>query len=422
MKHMTLHRRPTTKILLVIGLALGLVFVLGAGMEMSSRAMAAEAVPGPVLEEAVQPAGLPLESTRAVSSFNGTASVVGAYSFDYTWLNQSGTAHKFPLYDYSTPFTATVIMTPTTTGILTVTGSIPVYGDIPFTVIGGTPTNPTVPVTGTATFAGSTTIEKAGRVTVTVTGSAVVTGVVTVSHLDGGNVGFVGSGPVTGSGPAQGSLTPITEHTIFLPIVYSTAKASTFNFYDNFSSQSTGNWWAATPEVCTREYDDGVLRVTANQKNEQCLIISTKVPPALDGKFSIRVRRITDEDLSLMYTFFFGQTGADLYENSYRLEVWPDRDPNLYLGAYVDDDNKKIKEKDSDDVNRKEDSWNDIEIVRDGSDIEVYINDELVIDEDDEYHRDKAGYFALGVVSFESDGDEVVVEWDDFRIEDGTTE
>lgn len=403
-----------TKMFLALGLAAGLIVLLGAGLSMAAQSLPADGVTM-AADNPGQPGSLPLDAGPVVVNLTGSAEIEGDFDFEYTWNLAAGLWEVTIKRDYA-PFTATISLTPTQAGMVTATGAISVFGDIPTVVSGGTPNNLTVPVTGTATFTATGTASTAGPMTLTANGYAPVKGKFVLTSL-GGNVNVKSNGTFEGSGPAKGTLTA-GDYSLFLPLVYSPTYQY-INFYDNFNNCK--NWATSTSDICTVECTGGYMRVTAKQKNEECVIPGFGVPAVLDGLFSVEMRRTTPTERHLMYTMFFGQTGADLYENSYRAEVWPDREEgekNVYFGAFDDGSNRNIKEAEAEDLHSGEDKWNDLEVLRDGTDVMIYVNDDKVIDKDDDYHRDGPGYFALRVVSF-SDED-VVVEFDDFRIVNGT--
>ena len=207
---------------------------------------------------------------------------------------------------------------------------------------------------------------------------------------------------------------------VYLPVIF----ASPIVFYDDFSNPGSG--WPtgkATGTECYFEYRDGYYHVRVEDEGERCIIPNFNIPKQINGTFSVKVRRTSSEGRHLLYGLLFG-AGADAVDNRWGLEVYPNKDPSCddepfyWLYALVDGDRKYFKSKCSDAIDTDKNDWNELKVVRNGENIDIYINgDHQKSYTDADYLLDK-GYTLLEVVS--ASGSTIEVEFDDFTISRST--
>ena len=192
-------------------------------------------------------------------------------------------------------------------------------------------------------------------------------------------------------------------------------------FFDDFSNPNSG-WIIGSGGDCKYEYKDGYYRITITNDGERCVAFNPFIPKTIDGTFSVSVRRTTASDRELRYGFYFG-AGANAEEDRWFLEVEPHEvdqcndEGFFWLSAIEDGDAKFFDDQCTDDIKTNQNDWNELKVVRDGSDIDIYINGEFKEDYDKDYLDDK-GYFDLVVVGVNniSDSKPGVVEFDNFRV------
>lgn len=210
--------------------------------------------------------------------------------------------------------------------------------------------------------------------------------------------------------------------TIFLPLVF---KAPPYVFFDDFSSTSSGWPHKKSWENCYFEYYGGRYRVKVSANGQECIIPNFKIPNQINGTFSVKVRRTSSEDRHMFYGIFFG-AGPDATEDRWAVQVYPNKDPDCsnkpfyWLYALVDGDVDYFKYRCTDTIDKDEDDWNELKIVRNGKNIKVYINGQPRPESgynDADYLRDK-GYSLLYVASLSNQ--DIYVEFDDFKIESST--
>jgi hypothetical protein len=208
---------------------------------------------------------------------------------------------------------------------------------------------------------------------------------------------------------------------VFLPIVF----RSDVVFYDDFSNTSSGWPHQVTfDKNCYAEYREGRYRVKVTKKDRNCLIANLNIPKLENGTFSMKVRRATSEWRTLRYGFIFG-AGEDATKDRWVLEVYPNDDkgcdpetPLYWLAASVDGELRYFKKKCTTTINKDKNDWNDLVVIRNGQNIKVYINGNLLGDYYDASYLLDEGYSLLWVVSL-SDED-IYVEFDDFEIRHST--
>jgi hypothetical protein len=223
------------------------------------------------------------------------------------------------------------------------------------------------------------------------------------------------------------SSTSQTSYYIYLPAVFNPQLlyfpaifGSSLVFYDDFSNSDSG--WPtgkATGTECYFEYRDGHYRVRVEDDGERCIIPNFNIPKQINGTFSVKVRRISSESRHLLYGLLFG-AGTDAIDNRWGLEIYPNKDPSCnddpfyWLYALVDGDRKYFKSRCTDTIDTDKNDWNELKVVRNGDNIDVYINGDHKGSYDDaDYLLDK-GYTLLEVVS--ASGSTIEVEFDDFTI------
>jgi hypothetical protein len=207
---------------------------------------------------------------------------------------------------------------------------------------------------------------------------------------------------------------------VYLPFI----SYSPIVFYDDFSNPSSG--WPtgkAEGQECYFEYLNGHYRVKVEEYGERCIIPNFNIPKKINGTFSVKVRRISDQDRHMLYGLLFG-AGADAIENRWGLEVYPNKDSNCddkpfyWLYALVDGDSEYFKTKCTDSIDTDENEWNELKVIRNGTRIDIYINGEHKGSYTDaDYLLDK-GYSLLEVVS--ASDDTIEVEFDDFIVSRST--
>lgn len=207
---------------------------------------------------------------------------------------------------------------------------------------------------------------------------------------------------------------------IFLPILF----RSDIVFYDDFSDSDSGWPDDESYEDCYYEYSNGRYRVEVTDYGQRCIIPNFDIPKQVNGTFTVRARRTSDEDYPLLYGLIFG-AGSDATEDRWALEIYPNEDddcddkPFYWLYALVDGDTEHFKDRCTDIIDTDEDDWNELKIIRNGKNIKVYINGESKGEYTNADYLLNKGYTLLEVVSVSDD--EITVEFDDFEIRTSTT-
>lgn len=221
---------------------------------------------------------------------------------------------------------------------------------------------------------------------------------------------------------------------IFLPIL---SKYDVV-FTDDFGSGST--WEEGTWGACTWDLRDGRYRLTIKDRDEVCIMPNFKIPRQFNGTFKIKARRISDEDLKLVYGFIF-DAGTDATEDDgtrWSLEIYPNDyaacndKPFFWLVALKDGvpkfhnyDRAPDKHECTDDyIYTRDDVWNQLMVIRNGDEIKVYLNGRLMgnykdVPELTSNDQNKLGYFLLRAVSLSDEN--VIIEYDDLEILRSTT-
>lgn len=214
-------------------------------------------------------------------------------------------------------------------------------------------------------------------------------------------------------------------YTMYMPFVRRdptpTATESPIIFFDDFSNANSG-WITGESSDCRFEYRDGRYRITVKDDNGlRCVAFNTRIPKTPNGIFSVSVRRTTSNDRVLHYGFYFG-AGTNAEDDRWFLEVNPYKDCNdegfFWVSAIEDGARRFFDDRCTDSIRTDTNDWNDLKVVRDGRDIEIFINGERKEQYDENILRDQ-GYFDLVVVGVKdiSDSNPGIVEFDNFLIE-----
>jgi hypothetical protein len=226
-----------------------------------------------------------------------------------------------------------------------------------------------------------------------------------------------------GLGSADPTLTSSDTMTtsIFLPIVF----RGDVLFSDDFSDTNSG--WpheVTLSENCYVKYYEGHYRVKVTEKDQICIIPNPNIPKLVNGTFSVRVRRTSDNDWHLFYGLIFG-AGQDAANNRWVVEIYPNKDarcgndkPFYQLVAIGDGRLKYYDDHCTDAIDTDEDDWNELKVIRNGQNIKVYINGKLKGDYDDAAYLLNEGNTLLEVVSLSDNT--IYVEFDDLLIREST--
>ncbi len=215
---------------------------------------------------------------------------------------------------------------------------------------------------------------------------------------------------------------PITYYS-FLPTLFK-SELSDIVFSDNFSSSSSG-WPTGDDGDCEYEYRDGRYRIKVTDYGERCYAPNLLIPKQVNGTFSVRVRRRSDEDRHMLYGLIFGAKPVPhAAENHWALEIYPNDDsdcndkPFFWLVAVVDGDREYFRDKCTDSIDKDENDWNELMVIRNGQHIDVYINGDHKGDYNDADELLAEGYSFVEVVSVSNET--ITVEFDDFEIRRST--
>lgn len=212
---------------------------------------------------------------------------------------------------------------------------------------------------------------------------------------------------------------------IYLPVIFE----SDVVFSDNFSSTSSG--WPHNKSYedengrCEFKYSNGHYLVEVTEvtpgRAMRCIIPNFSIPKQVNGTFKVQARRTSEQNPYMLYGFIFG-AGTDATRNRWALEVHPTKDSNCenkpfyWLVATVGGDTKYFKDRCTNEIDVHEDDWNSLMVIRNGSNIGVYINGDPEGSYSDASYLLNEGYFDLEVVS----NGVVTVEFDNVQIRSGT--
>jgi hypothetical protein len=215
------------------------------------------------------------------------------------------------------------------------------------------------------------------------------------------------------------ALSSTDTFTIFLPLIFK----SDLVYFDDFSNPNSGWPDDYTYENCYYEYYGGRYRVKVFENGQRCIIPKINMPKQINGTFSVKVRRTSNEEQHMLYGLIFG-AGTNAIENRWALEVYPNKDsdcsnkPFYWLVALVGGDRKYFKYRCTDVIDTDEDDWNELKVIRNGKNIKVYINGESKGEYNDADYLRNEGYCLLEVVS--ASDEDIYVEFDDFKILNST--
>lgn len=225
---------------------------------------------------------------------------------------------------------------------------------------------------------------------------------------------------ITGNTSLLLSSHSIMTYYVFLPLVFK----SDVVFSDDFSNPKSGWPDDISFEDCHYEYRNGRYQVKVTGNGQRCIIPNMSIPKQINGTFSVKVRRTSNEESRMLYGLIFG-AGVDATEDRWALEIYPNDDPNCsnkpfyWLYALVNGDRRYFRDRCTDVIEVGEDDWNELKIIRNGKTIQVYINGESKGDYYDANYLLDKGYTLLEVVSVSNN--DISVEFDDFQIRASTT-
>jgi hypothetical protein len=208
------------------------------------------------------------------------------------------------------------------------------------------------------------------------------------------------------------------DHFMYLPFISS----SPVVYYDDFSNPNSGWPNDQDYEDCHYEYKDGHYRVTVSSYGQRCIIPNLNVPKQINGTFSVRARRTSPESRHLLYGLIFG-AGSNAIDNRWALEIYPNNDSNCddrpfyWLVALVGGDRKYFRDQCTTSIDKDEEDWNELKVIRNGSTIRLYINGDPKGPYTGSYLLNE-GYTLLEVLSVSDD--DITVEFDDFTVSRST--
>ena len=219
----------------------------------------------------------------------------------------------------------------------------------------------------------------------------------------------------TGNADTLLSSSNLLTYYVFLPILFK----SDLVFYDNFSNPDSGWPHKVTFEDCYYEYRNGTYRVRVTDKDQLCIIPHRAIPEQINGTFRVKVKRTSNEEDRLLYGLIFG-AGTDATSDRWALEVYPNDDsdcgnkPFYWLYALVNDKQKFFEDRCTDVIDKDQGDWNDLKIIRNGSNIKVYLNGQSKGEYPDANYLLDKGYTLMEVIS--ASDNKISVEFDDFEI------
>lgn len=207
---------------------------------------------------------------------------------------------------------------------------------------------------------------------------------------------------------------------VFLPIVFK----SDIVFSDDFSDPNSG-WPTGDYGDCEYAYRDGRYRIKVTDYGERCYAPNLLIPKQVNGTFSVRARRTSDEDRHMLYGLVFGAKPVPYAAaNHWALEIYPNDDsdcddkPFFWLVAVVDDHQEYFDDQCTDAIDKDENDWNELKVIRNGRHIDVYINGSHKEDYDDADELLTEGFSFVEVLSVSDET--ITVEFDDFEIRGST--
>jgi hypothetical protein len=229
----------------------------------------------------------------------------------------------------------------------------------------------------------------------------------------------------TGNADTLLSSSNLFTYYVFLPILFKSEWVSDLVYYDDFSNSNSG-WPKGKYGYCEYAYKDGRYRITVTDKNQRCYAPNLLIPKQVNGTFSVQVRRTSDENRHLLYGLVFGAKPVPYAaENHWALEIYPNDDPNcddkpfFWLVALVDDQQAYFEDQCTTVIDKDRNDWNELKVVRNGKNIDVYINGDHKEDYNNADELLNEGYSFVEVLSLSDET--ITVEFDDFEIRNTTT-
>jgi hypothetical protein len=219
----------------------------------------------------------------------------------------------------------------------------------------------------------------------------------------------------TGSTDLLLSSRSLLTYYVFLPILFKSDKV----FFDDFSDSNSGWPHKQSFEDCHYEYRSGHYQVKVTDNGQRCIIPNFKIPRQVNGTFTVKARRTSNENRHMLYGLIFG-ADVDATQDRWALEIFPNDDPDCddkpfyWLYALVDGSQEYFKDRCTDAIDSDRDDWNELKIIRNGKNIKIFLNGQSKGEYNDANYLLDKGFTLLEVVSV-SDND-VVVEFDDFEI------
>ncbi|MGQ9786382.1 MAG: hypothetical protein ACUVSJ_07985 [Anaerolineae bacterium] len=196
----------------------------------------------------------------------------------------------------------------------------------------------------------------------------------------------------------------------YLPVI----SRSDIVFYDDFSTDR--GWINLSSEDCEVTLDSGTLRVKIG-KSGICWISAPSGVSLAQGQFSVRASRRSDT--KGWYGLVFNAT-TKLLDQRWQFEAAPwDASDGCESGkgklklSYIDDEAGNAWTTCTSALMRNKNDWNELKVVRSGSNVKAYINNQEKFNVDDS-HLSSAGLFDLVVWTEDSKG--VEVRFDDFTV------
>jgi heat shock protein HspQ len=215
--------------------------------------------------------------------------------------------------------------------------------------------------------------------------------------------------------------TTLDDTTIFLPMILN----SDVVFFDDFSDSNSG-WPEGDYGDCEYAYTDGRYRIRVTDYGARCYAPNLLVPKQVNGTFSVRARRTSDEDRHMLYGLVFGAMPVPYAtENHWALEIFPNDDsdcddkPFYWLVAVVDDQQEYFEDVCTDAIDKDRNDWNELKVIRNGKNIDIYINGSHKGAYDDADELLTEGFSFVEVLSVSDET--ITVEFDDFEILRTTT-
>jgi hypothetical protein len=202
----------------------------------------------------------------------------------------------------------------------------------------------------------------------------------------------------------------------YLPTVAKTD----YYFFDDFSEdRGWQNFKCEGGCDCEMELTGGTLQVTLNDTFQRCFVAPPGSVHLAQGNFSVRARKRNDN--FTWYGLIFNAS-TDLLNQRWALEARPsggdpcDSDKGLLWLSYMTDgsDSGDLWDLCTSSLDLDTDAWNTLNVVRNGSSVQAYINGGTPKFEKSSSNLKDEPFFDLEVMS--ADEVPVVVQFDDFLL------